>query len=140
MKVSGLIQKLNAVGPFDVLLTDNFFCEMDGYGEKGMKATVKRVSKDGLVIAYEKFRDYNIPLESPDYKGSMTATQAGKAVNEETIYLCIGNEECHEIDILEPLTEENEDLYGEFLASGRGEYLRFLEDLVKELRAKANKV
>lgn len=70
-----------AAGPFDIELTTEIIPDCDGYGEKGMRATITKVKKeDDLILVtfdYNKYRSFSIPLESATYNGNETATEYG---------------------------------------------------------------
>lgn len=136
MNIMQLAEKFKLTGPFDIVLTSDSLAECEGYGEKGMCATVVGVRhEDGGILVdldYTKFDELNTPKESPDYQDGKTATEAGMKDFKDSFFY--DPEFCDDDQVAEAI--EDNSLFYEYAKSGARSYVAWLElELLKE-RAK----
>lgn len=138
MNIQQLAEKFKLTGPFDIVLTSDELAECEGYGEKGMCATVVGVRhEDGGILVdldYAKFDELNIPKESPEYADGKTATEAGIKKADSFYHdphFCRDDEVA---DMLEVTGTAS--LFDEYVKSGAKSYTSWLESELLKERAK----
>lgn len=115
---------------------------LDGYAEKGMRATITgfdTMDHETLrfYVDYSAFEDFNLAFETPNYYGktnepTLTARQAGQYQPTEHFYVTPSDP----ADTFFTPAAQTHDLMAEWRSSGtETSYVQFLEARVMELQA-----